>query len=431
MTTSILIIIITLVLSAFFEGMEIAFVSSNKVHIEIEKKQGGIISSALEKITRKPSKFITTLLIGNNIAVVIYGFYMGSFLMKLLTPEQPLDSSFLNYWLTDGGALITQTLISTLVILITSQFLPKVFFQIYANSILKIFALPTYLFYMVFHPISTAVMWISDSILKLFFKTKGDEVQEAFTKVELSNYISEQMETVTDEGEVDSEVLIFKNALEFPDLKSREVMIPRTEIVAVDLTESPKNLREKFIATGLSKILVYKESNDNIVGYIHSFELFKKPKDLNAVLLPPIYVPETMPAKDVLNKLIKKRKSIAVVIDEYGGTSGMMTIEDIVEELFGEIEDEHDSSLLVDEKINDHTFKFSARAEIDYINETYNLELPKSENYETLGGLIVHLTEHIPEKGNIIQLEAYQLKILEVSDTKIELVRLEILNQND
>lgn len=430
MVITVSIIILTLIFSAFFSGMEIAYVSSNKIHIEIEKKQEGVISSILEKMTRKPSKFITTMLLGNNIALVIYGLYMGQFLMTILTPGNPIESTFLNYWLTGGGLIITQTIISTLVILITAEFLPKVFFQIYANSMLKFFAIPAYFFYVIFNFISSFIMWISDSILKIFFKTEGDEVQEAFTKVELGNYITEQMETVDNEQEVDSEIFIFKNALEFSEIKTREVMIPRTEIVAINITESLENLRRKFTKTGLSKILVYKNNNDNIIGYVHSFELFKKPKTLNSIILPIIYIPETMLAKDVLNVLIKKRKSIAVVIDEYGGTSGMITIEDIVEELFGEIEDEHDSTALIEKHLEGNRYIFSARAEIDYINETYNLDLPKSENYETLGGLIVYHTEEIPEKGNLVEVKGFRMKVLEVSNTKIELVQLDLINSD-
>ena len=418
MTTSILIIVISLILSAFFSGMEIAFVSSNKIHIEIEKKEEGLVSTLLERFTRKPSKFITTMLLGNNIALVIYGFAMGELLMNYIIPMPGFQG------------FIVHTVISTLVILITGEFLPKVFFQVYANDMLKFFAVPAYLFYLVFDIISTFIMWISDTILKLFFKTEGDEVQEAFTKVELGNYINEQMETVEDDEEMDTEVLIFKNALEFSEIKSREVMIPRTEIIAVNLSESPKNLIKKFTETGLSKILVYKESNDDIIGYIHSFELFKRPKSLKSIMLPVIYVPETMLAKDVLNALIKKRISIAVVIDEYGGTSGMMTVEDIVEELFGEIEDEHDSTALIEEELGDESYRFSGRSEIDYLNETYKLHLPKGDNFETLAGLIVHYTEDIPEQGGKVEIEDYLMTIIEVSNTKIELVQLEPLRKD-
>src|SRR5690625_884075 len=244
MTTSILIIVSMLFLSAFFSGMEIAYISSNKVYIEIQKNQKGLIAKILDRLTRKPSKLITTFLIGNNIALVIYGIYMGELIVTLLTPAQSYDNSYVNYWLIGDGLILTQTVISTLIILITAEFLPKVFFQIYANSLLKAFAVPTYFFYALFNGISSFVMWISDNILKLFFKTEGDEVQQAFSKLELGNYISEQMETVEDHQQVDSEVLIFKNALEFSEIKTREVMIPRTEIIAVEHAITPQELQK-------------------------------------------------------------------------------------------------------------------------------------------------------------------------------------------
>jgi len=429
MHTEIIIIISSLILSAFFSGMEIAYVSSNKIHIEIEKKQGDFLAKVLDKLTRKPSKFIATMLVGNNIALVIYGFYMGDLLVSWLTQMGPFSNGFLNYWISDG-LILTQTLISTIVILFTAEFLPKVFFQIYANSLLKVFALPAYVFYIIFTFISSFIIWISDLVLKLFFKTEGDEVQLAFSKVELGNYITEQMETVEVNDEIDSEIQIFKNALEFSEVKSREVMIPRNEIISVAISQSPKNLIQIFTETGLSKVLVYKETNDDIIGYIHSFELFKNPKDLQSILMPVLYVPETMLVKDVLNSLIKKRKSIAVVIDEYGGTSGMMTIEDIVEELFGEIEDEHDSVVLIEEQLAENKYKFSARMEVDYINEAYKLNLPEGENYETLGGWVVNHTEEIPEQGGTVRIEQFRIKILEVSNTKIELVELEIMQED-
>ncbi len=426
METEILIIIVSLILSAFFSGMEIAYVSSNKIHIEIEKKQNDLIAKVLTRLTKKPSKFIATMLVGNNLALVVYAYYMGGILQNWLEV-----ADFGYPWLTSffvEFSLITQTIISTLLVLITAEFLPKVFFQIYANSLLKFFAIPAYLFYLAFSFLSSFIIWVSDKVLKKFFKTEGDEVQLAFTKVELGNYISEQMESVETSEELDSEIQIFQNALEFSEVKSREVMIPRTEMVAVDREDPISELRELFTETGLSKILVYQNSIDDIVGYVHSFELFKKPKSLEEVLMPVIFVPETMLVKDVLSILIKKRKSIAVVIDEYGGTSGMMTVEDIVEELFGEIEDEHDSVLLIEEEMGDNTYKFSARLEVDYINETYKLELPEDENYETLGGLIVNHTEGIPEENEIVDIEGYQFHILETTNTKIELVQVRVLD---
>lgn len=425
MQYEILIIIGTLILSAFFSGMEIAFVSSNKIFIEIEKRQSGILASVLTRLTKKPSKFIATMLVGNNIALVVYGFFMGDLIMNWLYSYQPVQNEFLQLLIVDFS-LLTQTIISTLVILFTAEFLPKVFFQIYSNFLLKFFAIPAYLFYLLFSFVSDFIIWISDFILKRFFKTAGDEVQLAFTKVELGNFISEQMETVESNEEVDSEIQIFQNALEFSDIKAREVMIPRTEIVAVDLTTAPGDLIQKFTDTGLSKILVYNETIDDIIGYIHSFELFKRPKTLKSILLPVLFVPETMWVKDVLNILMKKRKSIAVVIDEYGGTSGMITVEDIVEELFGEIEDEHDPVILIEEKLGEDHYKFSARLEVDYLNETYKLDIPEGENYETLGGFITNFTEEIPQQFEEVKIDGFNIKILEVSTTKIELVELEL-----
>lgn len=429
MAVDIAIIITTLMLSAFFSGMEIAYVSSNKIHIELEKKQEDFLGRILTKLTAKPSKYIATMLIGNNIALVIYGLKMGDVLVNWFQSMLPSDSATLNYLLIDFQ-LLTKTVISTIVILITAEFLPKVFFQIYANTLLKILALPTYIFYLIFTWISDLVLWISDAVLKYIFKAKGEDVALAMTKVELGNYISEQMESFEDHEEVDSEIQIFQNALEFSDVKAREVMVPRTEITAVDISESIENLRQLFIETGRTKILVYKETIDDILGYVHSFELFKKPKNIKSIIIPVSFVPETILIKDVLNILTKKRQSIAVVIDEYGGTSGIMSVEDIIEELFGEIEDEHDSLDMTEEQIDEDTYRFSARLEVDYINETYKLDLPESETYETLGGLIVNKTEGIPEENEAIQIENFKFTIEEVSSTKIDIVQLKILEQD-
>lgn len=426
MSIYVIIIIVSLVLSAFFSGMEIAYVSSNKIHIELEKKQEGLLAKVLSKLTAKPSKFITTMLIGNNIALVIYGFFMGDVLVNWFQNMLPTSYDSVNYMLTELS-LLSQTIISTFIILITAEFLPKVFFQIYANTLIKALAVPAYIFYVVFTFISDFVIWISDFVLKHIFKTEGDQIQLAFTKVELGNYISEQMESVEEHDEVDTEIQIFQNALEFSDVKAREVMVPRTEIVAVEINDSIKQLNTLFTETGYTKILVYKETIDDILGYVHSFDLFKKPKTIKSAMLPVEFVPETVLIKDVLNVLTKKRKSIAVVLDEYGGTSGIMTVEDIVEELFGEIEDEHDNIALTEEKIDDNTFVFSARLEVDYLNETYKINLPENENYETLGGLIVNHTEEIPQQNDLVKIEAFQFNILEVSNTKIDLVRLNLL----
>lgn len=417
MEESFLIILVSLLFSAFFSGMEIAYVSANKIHLEIEKKRSSLIAAVLKRITRRPSKFIATMLVGNNIALVIYGLFMGDVLMQWI----PLDGFY---------ELLVHTLISTLVILWTAEFLPKVFFQIYANQFVVILSIPAYIFYLLFSVISEWVIWISDFVLRVLFRTPGDDLQLSFSKVELGHYINEQMESLEVEDEVDSEIQIFQNALEFSDVKAREVMIPRTEVIGVDVSTSPKELGQKFTETGLSKILVYQENLDNILGYVHSFELFKKPEVIHQVLMPVVFIPETMLAKDILQALTRKRKSIAVVVDEYGGTAGIITVEDIIEELFGEIEDEHDSMALVEQEIESGHWRFSARLEVDYLNETYKLDLPEGEQYETLGGLVVHVAEEIPEQGEVIGIEDFNLTIVEVSNTKIELVELQRKDQD-
>lgn len=407
---SIIIILTTLVLSAFFSGFEIAYVSSNKVHLEILKKQEGVIANVLTKLTRKPSKLLATMLVGNNVALVVYGFEMGKVMTALL------PNFFQN--------VLWHTIISTLIILITAEFMPKVFFQIYANQLLKLFTIPAYFFYLLFYPLSSLVMWISDFVLRVFFKTKGDYVPLSFTKVELVDYISEQLENVPKKEEMDSEVQMFQNALEFSGVKAREIMIPRTEIVAVELNESIENLIATFVSSGFSKILIYNENIDDILGYVHSFDMFKKPKNIKEVLIPIVNIPETIQINEVLNILTRKRKSMAVVLDEYGGTSGIVTLEDIVEELFGEIEDEHDKDNFIEEQLSETEYLFSARLEVEYLNETYHLEIPESEEYETLGGFIVLHNEGIPTQGEFIQIPPFSFVIEACSQTKIETVRL-------
>jgi CBS domain containing-hemolysin-like protein len=415
------IIILCLILSAFFSGMEIAFVSSNKIYLEIEKKQDDFISKILTKLTQKPSKFIATMLVGNNVSMVVYGFFMGELLMRWFVN--------LGFHLTDFSNLLLQTIISTLIVLMTSEFLPKVFFQIYANSFIKFFALPAYFFYKLFYYISSFLIWISDYVLRKFFKTEGDQINLSFSKVELGNYISEQMNSVQDHETVDSEIQIFQNALEFSGVKAREIMTPRTELVAVDLHSSIVDLRDLFIKTGYSKIVVYTNTLDDIVGYVHSFELFKKPRSIKSIMIPVEFVPETILIKDAMNLLTKKRKSIAVILDEYGGTSGIVTIEDIVEELFGEIEDEHDSDEeLIENRIDDLNYIFSTRLDVQYINETYKLNIPESDSYETLGGFIVDFSKEIPQKGAQITIGNFVFIIEEATNKKIELIKMTVLD---
>ena len=422
MIISDLVIFICLILSAFFSGMEIAFVSANRIYLEIEKQQNGFNAKFLNFITKNPSRFIATMLVGNNISLVIYGIFMGDRILQLFFPETLL-----------GGAIsihivFIQTVISTIIILLTAEFLPKVFFQQFSNVLMKVFAIPTAFFYAFFFPITSMIIILSDYILIKFFKTKGDQVQLTFSKIELGNYIEEQLESTKDMDTVDSEIQIFQNALDFSEVKVREAMVPRTEIIATEITASLSDIKKLFTSSGLSKIPVFDDSIDDILGYIHVFEMFKKPTDLKKILLPVAFVPETMKISEVLKLLTKQRKSIAVVLDEYGGTSGIITVEDIIEELFGEIEDEHDHVALFEKQIDKGLFEFSARVEVDYINQKYDLSLPENEFYETLGGLIVYLKEEIPTKGTVIEIENYEFEIKEVSSTKIEKV---ILNVKD
>ena len=422
MIISDLVIFICLILSAFFSGMEIAFVSANRIYLEIEKQQNGFNAKFLNFITKNPSRFIATMLVGNNISLVIYGIFMGDRILQLFFPETLL-----------GGAIsihivFIQTVISTIIILLTAEFLPKVFFQQFSNVLMKVFAIPTAFFYVFFFPITSMIIILSDYILIKFFKTKGDQVQLTFSKIELGNYIEEQLESTKDMDTVDSEIQIFQNALDFSEVKVREAMVPRTEIIATEITASLSDIKKLFTFSGLSKIPVFDDSIDDILGYIHVFEMFKKPTDLKKILLPVAFVPETMKISEVLKLLTKQRKSIAVVLDEYGGTSGIITVEDIIEELFGEIEDEHDHVALFEKQIDKGLFEFSARVEVDYINQKYDLSLPENEFYETLGGLIVYLKEEIPTEGTVIEIENYEFEIKEVSSTKIEKV---ILNVKD
>ena len=410
-------ILLCLVLSAFFSGMEIAFVSSNRIFLEIEKNKLSLNARLLRYISQNPSRFITTMLVGNNVTLVIYGIFMGEKIIKVFFPsilntELPLE------------VLFYQTLISTGVILITAEFLPKVFFQLYANQLVKFFALPAAFFHAVFSPVSLFVLKLTNLLLRWLFKTDAKALQLPFSKIEIGDYIEEQVEGVENKAQLDAEIQIFQNALEFTKVKAREVMVPRAEVVALEKGKSIEELSELFATTGFSKIPIYDDSIDDIIGFVHAFEMLKQPKSIREILLPVEFVHEPNPINEVLNRLTRKRKSIAVVLDEYGGTAGLLTLEDILEELFGEIEDEHDQVDHFEKKLSEEHYVFSARLEIDYLNQKYALQLPENENYETLGGLIVHLTEEIPEEGQRISVENYTLKVTQVTATKIERVEL-------
>ncbi len=402
--------------------MEIAFVSANRIHIEIEKKQEGFLANILRRLTASPAKFIASMLIGNNLALVVYGYFMGRMLLSILPQGGPLDPLWKQLVFSEFQ-LLTHTVISTLIILFTAEFTPKVFFQIYANTLLKALAIPAYAFFLLFSGFSWLVIRFSDSLLRLF-KVDGIAETEVFSKVDLGDYISQQIQSANEDQELDSEIQIFQNALEFAEVKAREIMIPRNEITAIELHDPIEDLKELFIETGYSKILVYRDTIDDIIGQVNTFDLFKKPRSLRTITSTVEYVPETMLIHDILNQLIKKRRGIAVVLDEYGGTSGMLTIEDIVEELFGEIEDEHDTVEYTEEQLNENKYLFSGRLDVDYVNEKYKLNLPESDEYETLAGLIMSFTEEIPEIGTEIRSQGFIFTVVEVSQTRIEKIRV-------
>lgn len=415
MTITFVFLFLAIFFSAFFSGMEIAFVSANKLKIELDKKSGGISANILSNFIQNPAKFISAMLLGNNVALVIYGMLMA----KILEPF------IYQFSKNEIVILIVQTVVSTLLVLFFAEFLPKALLRINPNRTLKIAAIPLKLIYIILYPFNALTIGISNGILRLF-KVDTSDSNMAFSKIDLEHFVMDIQERQEEGEEIDHEIQIFKNALDFSDVKARECMIHRTEIVAMNVEDSIDELREKFIETGLSKILIYRDNIDNIIGYTHSLELFKKPEFIKSILLPVAIIPESMPANEILKQFIKQRRSMAIVVDEFGGTSGLVTMEDIVEEIFGEIEDEYDVEELVEEKIDDNTFQFSAKTEIDYINEKYKLDLPESEEYETLGGLVINIHESIPEKGEVITYENYSLTIDEVSDNKIELITLEV-----
>lgn len=414
------IIIVCVLLSAFFSGMEIAYVSANKIYLGVEKKQSTFLSKILTKLTENPARFMTSMLVGNSIALVVYGYFMGNVVMRWLAFSQ-MHVVYL---------MLLQIVISGFIILLTAEFLPKVFFQVYANKLIKFFSLPAYGFYCVFSGVSKLLIHISDFILIKVLRANSNIEQVFFSRGELGNYISEQMNGVEEQEEVDSEIQIFQNALEFSDLKARDIMTPRTEIVAVEINDPITELKELFIETGYSKMIVYEGTLDNIVGYIHSFELFKKPNKVKDIMISIEYAPGTIFIKELLNILTKKRKSMAVVLDEYGGTSGIITVEDIIEELFGEIEDEHDDEEeLMEKDLGNGCYLFSARLDVEYLNEEYGLSIPESDSYTTLGGFVVHNTKEIPKAGEKVKFENFEIFIEMASNKKIELVKFVALQQ--
>jgi len=416
MTVFIILVIVSVLLSAFFSGLEIAFISSNKFRIEIDNKQGYLPGKILSGFNKFPSKFISAMLVGNNLVLVIYGTIMA----KLLEP-------FIHVYISNEfTVMLIQTLVSTVLILITGEFLPKALFRNHANTMLNVFAVPVYIIYQLLYPLVFVTTAISEWCIKKFFRVQLKYEQQSFGRLDLHNYLDEANKPGNETLDTDTEIKIFRNALSFSDVKLRECMIPRTEIISISDEESVDTLKNLFVETGLSKILVYTGNMDNITGYVHSSELFKKPGNIREVILPVSNVPETMPAKELLRVFMQQHRSIAVVVDEFGGTAGMVTIEDIVEEIFGEIEDEHDVDELVEKRLDEKEFLFSARLEIDYLNNEYGLNLPVSDEYETLGGLILNHHESIPEKGEQIRMDKYLFIVTIAGDTTIEEVKLKI-----
>jgi len=414
-------LLLAMFFSALFSGMEIAFVSANRLKIELDNKQGKYAARILSSFLKQPAKFISTMLLGNNIALVIYSMLMA----------QLLEPKIIEYvGQNEFVILFMQTIISTLLVLFFAEFLPKALLQINPNRVLVLAAIPLKVIYIVLYPFTAFTVGISNFILQLF-RIDTSESDMAFSKVDLEHFVMDIQDRQEEGEEIDSEIQIFKNALDFSDVKVRECMVPRTEITAMSIEDELSELKDKFIETGLSKILIYRESIDNIIGYVHSKELFNNPSSIKSILLPVSIIPEAMSAQNMLQKSIKEKRSIAVVVDEFGGTSGILTIEDIIEEIFGEIEDEHDKEELIERKINELEFQFSARVEIDYLNDKYGFDLPEGEEYETLAGLVIHLNESIPEKGEIIYLEDYTIAIDEVSDNKIEMISIRRKNKED
>ncbi|MCX6232224.1 MAG: hemolysin family protein [Bacteroidetes bacterium] len=415
-----LIIFLMLLLSAFFSGMEIAFITANKLKIEVDKNKGSFAANILSNFSKKPWKFIGALLLGNNIALVIYGIVIA----RVLEPN--IIAALPDNFHSNSLILLIQTIIATLIILITAEFLPKILFRINANFTLRFFAVPAIIFYYLLFPITYLFISFSEFLLKRLFKVKFNHQNQVFTPIDVDNFLSEFSKDNSENNEIQQEIEMFQNAIEFRDLKLRECMIPRTEIVATDIKTSINDLIQLFIKTKLSKVLIFEDSIDVIIGYVHSHDMLSKPQNIKSILKPILIVPETMLAHKLLSGFIEQRKNVAIVVDEYGGTSGMLTLEDVIEEIFGEINDEYDTEDHTEKQISDHEFIFSGRLEIDYLNDKYQLNLPKTDDYETLAGLIIHTHESIPELNDEIIIGDFMFIILEASENRIEKVNLRI-----
>ena len=410
--------VITLLFSAFFSGVEIAFISANKLKLELDKNSGKFPSNIIAYFSKNESDFITTMLVGNNIALVVYGIVMT----QILTPP------IAEYLHSDAALLLAQTIITTLIVLVTAEFLPKAIFRIYPNQILSFFSIPIWLFFVFFRPVALLMLYLSKVVLKYLLGQNIEEGKQVFGKTDLDEYLSNVKSA---EGVEDSrvEVEMLQNVLDLTDKKLRECMIPRTEIVAMDILSSIKEIKDKFIATKLSKILIFKGNIDKVIGYIHSSDLFRNPKNVRSILLPIPFVPESMSAMQLLNQFIESNKGIALVVDEFGGTSGMLTIEDVTEEIVGEIVDEHDVEEITDKQLEKNQYQLFARLDIELVNKKYDLDLPESDEYETIAGLILHHLEEIPRKDDVISLEEFRFTVIKVNDTAIQEVQLEVVTR--
>lgn len=416
---SLVFLLISMAFSAYFSGMEIAFVSSNKLRFEMGRNNN-LSNRLLSVFYANPNNFISTMLVGNNIALVIYGILM----------TQLIEQSYLIHVISNPALLVlVETIISTLIILVTGEFLPKTLFKFNPEMVLRIFSMPTFMFYIILYPISKFASATSTQILKLLgTKISEDDKNKAFTKIDLDYFIQTSLKEAGNEENMDTEIKIFRNALDFSSIKVRDCMIPRTEIIGVEVDDSIETLRETFIENGISKVLIYKEDIDHIIGYIHSSDLFKNSHNLRKNIRKAPIVPETMSGQKLMQSFMQKKCSIAVVVDEFGGTSGIVTMEDLVEEIFGDIEDEHDTKSIVAKQVNDHEYIFSGRLYIEKANEEFGLDIPEKDDYQTIGGYILHEHQSFPKPNEIITTDKYQFKIIRGTATKIELVRLKVLD---
>ena len=411
-------IILTLLFSAFFSGMEIAFVSSSRLKQELDMKRHILSARILSDFYKNPSRFIGALLLGNNVALVVYGMAAAAWLEPVLQKQLPV--SLQSEWVI----LLTQTILSTLIILIVAEFLPKIFFRINPNAILKTFALPVWLIYYLLYPLIFIYIGIAEFILEKIFRVKINESSYRFSAIDLDEYVKEYQPDIKESDEINQEIQMIQNAMEFKNVKLRDCMVPRTEIDAIDIDKDIDLLRGMFTESGHSKIMVFSENIDNLQGYVHAYDMFRKPKHIADVLRKVEVYPETMPANQLLTEFIKNHKSVAVVLDEFGGTSGIITMEDIIEEIFGEIQDEYDHEEEVEKQLSPNEFIFSARAEIDYLNDKYHLNIPVSDEYETLAGFIIHHHESIPVSGEQIEIKPFRFKIIKASGNRLEEVNM-------